>query len=352
MNLFDVHNWVEIDKKLYFKTYFGMSGTYCYSLTNGELTDLCYKEDVYKQTNPSYFRTLSYGKKAIFLPYWFGHKIAIYDTEKDNMVFYEVKGTNYRSGVIYDSKLYAISEQINTSEGILVMDMRNFEISYPYDTNAVSANMFGNGCVYGEWYYINCQEEDAILRINLGSYEIEKICLPKLGIKYGTVMITNDKCFLTGDSNCIVIWDLNDKVKKIGLPDNVNINSFIPWKQMFSDVTLVGNDLYYAPLAYQAFVKLNVETMELEILYNMKLENALTWGIKKYGNNLCLTIVDSKNEVKDVCRFDLDAQKIDNENILDMHLFPKLSLCKYTMMEYSKYALGHFIGNICSLDKK
>ena len=346
MNLFDVHNWVEINNKLYFKAFLGVSGTFYYDLGKNKLCVLSNDKNNYMQAKPSFFRTLKSGKKAIFLPYWFGHEIEIYDTESNNMDYLKVVGTNYRSGIVYGNKIFAISEQIDTDEGILVMDLKENKIFYPYDTHDLSVNMFGNGCINNNWYYINSQEKDTILRVDLERYVVEKLVLPKLGITYGTVMIINDKCYLTGDSNCLVIWDFHENIETIGLPESIKVNYMIPWKQFFSDVIKVDNKLYFAPLSFQAVVSFDIQSSELKIVYKNSRVNTLSWGIKRYDHLLHITLVDTKNNVQEECQIDIDTDEVIHNNIYDVSLYPKLDISNETMSEYSSYALKLFMEKI------
>lgn len=337
----DVNNWAEIDGKLYFKSYQMIPDTFCFDMERDELEAL-------EENTPeiwsryAYFRTTSINNYVAFLPYY-GKYFSIYDTVK--RVFTYVKketDANYRSSVVYKNKLFAFPD--GDLKNIAVLNSDTLTVQYPFlhETKMGRGNQYGEICIDEQYAYICLEDEDKLLKLNLDTYSYECVELIKTNSVYGIIIKRNDKFYLAGNHKFILCWDGKCGFRQIDIKDGALRGEKIKWTQLFSDVIAIKDNLYFAPLNYNAVICLNTLKNDIKVIYLQENDMAITWGVRNYKDSIYICWVDISGRAIN-SNIISETGKVIEKDLFE--LTDKIDLCMYGY-EYSEYALKIFISNI------
>ena len=341
--MIDVFSWVERERKLYFKAYTAVGGTYCYDIDNDNLTIISENLIEEKWKPNAYFRVCSIDNILVFPPYYSNDSsFFIYNIiNEDKKYLKKEKSDVYRSCVAYKGKVYTFGKNI---KDIAEINVDKYKIMYPFENvmEDVQMNTFSNVYICGCFAYVNIEKKDAILKINLDSYEYTIIEFPELDAVYGTIVYYNGYFYLTGDREWILKWDGYSFFEKIMLPINKNEMDSISWKQYFSDIIVMDGKIYMAPLYYRAVVLYDCSENKVKLIYDVE-DGLITWGCTYYDDYICLPLVNIHGKMSKYVRINIKNNEILDDDIFDFDRFSDLNLCKYGE-EYSKHALKKFLG--------
>lgn len=338
----DIVNWINIDEKLYFKSYRSVPGLFCYDILLKKLSIIAEPDEIYRSWQ-KYGYSSGVGrvnKYVVFAPYY-AKKFIVLNTENLEVLSFDSRrAAVYVDAVEYNDKLFVFAEKITDS---VVFDSRTFLFEYPFSSQFLSIGISSAGCSNrkGTKVTIPIQEKDCIAEIDLESYDVNIRILGELNIDYNIIIPCGDGYILTGNKSLINIWDGNDKVETLELEQRWLRPQTIQWPDLFCGAILKDDKVFLCPHNYKMLTALNLTTRKIEYLYEM--------GEKEHANmnelpeGLLLSVVEDDNSKRN-CLFSYDG-KVSNCTEFDFRDEFKLSGAN---IEYSRRALQYFIDDLIS----
>ena len=338
----DIVNWINVDDKLYFKSYRGMPGLFCYDISLKKLSIVAEPREVYHDWKKYGYSTGvgKVNKYVVFAPYY-AKKFIVLNTENMEVLCFEnQKSDLYVNSVEYDDKLIIFANKIEDS---VIFDSKSLSFKYPFSHQVSSINIRSAGCINrkGSKVVISTERKDCVAEIDLESCTVNIRPLSEQNIIYNMVISWGDNYILTGDRPLLVLWNGNDKVEILKLDQQWMRPKVIPWPDLFSGAVIKDTKAYLCPHNYKMLTSLDLEKKEIEYLY--EIEEKEHANINELPKGLLLSIVENEHPKRN-CLYRYDG-KVENCTEFDFRDEFKLSGAG---IEYSRKALQYFIDDLIS----
>mgnify|MGYP007098663545 CR=1 FL=1 len=336
----DIVSWVNINNKLYFKSYRGMPGLFCYDILYKKLELIKEPAEVYRSWEKYGYSTGigSINKYVVFAPHN-AKKFIVLNTESMEILSFDKKRLAvYTASVEYDGKLIIFAKKLSDS---VVFDSRSLLFEYPFSSQPSSIETRLVGCVKrkGKRVILSTQHKDCVAEIDLESYCVNIRFLKELDIVYNMVILCGDNYILTGDKPLLVIWDGTAKTETLKLDSSWMRPQTIPWPDLFFGAVIKEEKAFFCPQNYKMLTCFDLTTKKIEYLYEMEEKEHAC--MNELPEGLLLSIIEEDSPKRN-CLYRYDGRAEDC-TIFDFKDEFKLSGAS---IEYSRKALQYFIDDL------
>ncbi|MBR1702202.1 MAG: hypothetical protein IJ716_09645 [Lachnospiraceae bacterium] len=219
-------------------------------------------------------------EKLIFAPY-----------QEENILIYDLVNS-FVEQIPIGEKGYAI-KIIKAGDKFYLIRQKDNYIEFDLDTKIIKTIFFeekvkcashSDVCVVDDRVFVPTSQKGSILEINLIKC---KTALHSLNIDtaFTTIAYANMCFWLSGDNEQIIVWNPRENnIEKISMIDDISIRNKIGWRGVYSSSVLIDNDLFFAPLAADSILKINVNTKAQSVVMRVP-ESNISWCICKWDQD-------------------------------------------------------------------
>ena len=335
----DITAGITVGSKFYFKTFLASMGLFCYDILQQKLQIIEEPRELNEAwVKYSYYGAMKADKYILFIPY-FGKYFVFFDTENDNVIYFErERNSVYFTAIEYKEKVFVFSEKI---ADIIVFELGDFSHFYPFEGRSFDINLMDNLNIARKEskVVLPTQKEDCIVEIDLDLYSVEFKNLEKHGMIYNIVISYEGGYILTGDRPLILLWDGMNNYRDINIGNEWIRYEKNSWRPLFTNAVIDNSKIYFGAWSYKKFISLDLRNMRIDYLYEMS--NKEISYLSKMDDELLLSIVEEDNPKRN-CIYTAQAGVV-GFNKLKMSDSFRFSGAK---REYSRSALTFFIDDV------